>query len=87
LPGVRIGCDAIVGAGAVVTSDVPDDAVVAGNPARIVAATTELIARRGVELAAAPRFGAEYTIAGGVDAAARERMRRALEARGFGYVE
>lgn len=36
LSGVRIGHGAIVGAGSVVTKDVPDFAVVAGNPARIV---------------------------------------------------
>jgi len=36
LKGVRIGRDAVVGTGAVVTDDVPAGAVVAGNPARIV---------------------------------------------------
>lgn len=36
LPGVTIGRHAMVGAGAVVTKDVPDYAVVTGNPARIL---------------------------------------------------
>lgn len=36
LPGIRIGKAAMVGAGAVVTKDVPPGAVVFGNPARII---------------------------------------------------
>lgn len=36
LCGVTIGEDAIVGAGSVVTHDVPDGAVIAGNPARVL---------------------------------------------------
>jgi maltose O-acetyltransferase len=36
LPGLSIGDDAIVGAGSVVTRDVPPGATVAGNPAKIL---------------------------------------------------
>jgi len=42
LPGIVIGENALVGAGAVVVRDVPDGAVVVGNPARIVKNVSEL---------------------------------------------
>jgi len=42
LPGIVIGANSLVGAGSVVIKDVPDNAVVAGNPARLIKMITEL---------------------------------------------
>lgn len=36
LPNVKIGSRVIVGAGSVVTKDIPDDSIAVGNPARVV---------------------------------------------------
>ena len=36
LPGVHIGNEVIVGAGSVVTRNVPSNVIVAGNPAKII---------------------------------------------------
>lgn len=36
LPGVTIGDEVIVGAGSVVTKDVPSNCIVAGNPAKVI---------------------------------------------------
>lgn len=49
LPGVSIGNDCIVGANSVVTKSVPDGAIVAGNPARIVGETADFVERAQVK--------------------------------------
>jgi maltose O-acetyltransferase len=41
LPGVRIGSRTVIGAGSVVTRDIPDGVFAAGNPCRVIRALTE----------------------------------------------
>ncbi|WP_162052632.1 acyltransferase [Pontibacter pamirensis] len=43
LCGVRIGKRAIIGAGSVVTKDVPENAVVAGNPAKVIKYAEQIV--------------------------------------------
>jgi maltose O-acetyltransferase len=41
LPGVRIGSRSVIGAGSVVTRDIPDDVFAAGNPCRVIRPITD----------------------------------------------
>ena len=41
LPGVTIGNDCVIGAGSVVTKDIPDNVIAAGNPCKIIREITD----------------------------------------------
>ena len=41
MPGVKIGSHSVIGAGSLVTHDVPDNSVVVGIPARVICTTEE----------------------------------------------
>lgn len=47
LPGVTIGRNCLIGAGALVTTDIPDNMVAAGHPAKVIKAVSELTCEAG----------------------------------------
>jgi UDP-2-acetamido-3-amino-2,3-dideoxy-glucuronate N-acetyltransferase len=61
LPGIRIGTRAMVGAGAVVTHDVPARAIVSGNPARITGYVDSMRRPGGPRAASRPIGDADVT--------------------------
>ena len=41
MPGVNVGSNCIIGAGAIVTKDIPNNSVAAGVPARVISSINE----------------------------------------------
>lgn len=75
LPGVTIGRNALIGAGAVVTKDVPPNAIVVGNPGRIVGYA-------GTEVPSVPAPVATAEDGSGTSGFRLQRLRKAVDMRG-----
>ena len=56
MPGVRIGPNAIVAAGSIVTKDVPEGSVIAGNPARVIGTFDNIDEKQKAHSLTAPDF-------------------------------
>jgi maltose O-acetyltransferase len=87
LPGVTIGDGAAVGAGSVVTSDVPPRTLVAGNPAKAIASIDDYLAKHTELMRDRPRWSYEgWTIPGKISSENKQIQWEWL-AGGDGYVE
>jgi acetyltransferase-like isoleucine patch superfamily enzyme len=65
LPGITIGSNVVVAAGAVVTRNVPSNTIVAGNPARAIGTVSDLLQRvqaetRNLRWNSHPQLAADY---------------------------
>lgn len=85
LPGVSIGDYAVIGAGSVVTHDVPACTVVAGVPARLICSIDEYTARFQSQMQATNTFGDEYRMLRRLDAEKKEELLK-MTANGFAFL-
>ena len=85
LPGVSIGENSIIGAGSVVTKDVPANSIAAGNPTKILGSLSDFLLKTNKELEEYPRFEEEFTQRSGINDLMKEEMLNAMKNK-YGFV-
>ena len=85
LPGVTIGSNVIIGANSTVTHDIPDNTVVAGNPAHVICSLEDYLEKERRRMAQAPCYGEDYTLR--TELPMEKRMKQKEELTGkIGYI-
>lgn len=87
LPNVTIGNNSIIGANSVVTKDVPDNVVVAGNPAKIICDVDSYRNKNEVKMKSQKKlFGKEYRFTKNMNDNLKKELIRAVE-NGIAYID
>jgi maltose O-acetyltransferase len=80
LPGVKVGENVVIGAGSVVTKDIPDNAIVVGNPCNIIGNRLESEQRHQNNLTLKPIYPwPEFGIEGGITNEQKNKMKNDLK--------
>ena len=85
LPCVTIGSDCVVGAGSVVTRDVPAGEVHAGNPARFICKTADFVEKHRQAMKTAPVYDESFTLRADITPEKKQQQKQELKDR-EGYV-
>lgn len=86
LPGVTIGNNVIIGANSTVTHDIPDNSVVAGNPAKFICTLEEYLRKEKDRMKESPCYGEEYTLRQNVSIDKRMKQKEELKGK-IGYID
>lgn len=85
LPGVKIGDNVIIGANSVITKDIPNNSVFAGNPAKKIYSIEEYLQKEKKLLNSLPVYESSYTRQGMITKDMKKEMVNSLCSR-KGYV-
>lgn len=86
LPGVTIGNNVIVGANSTITHDIPDNVVVAGNPAKILCTLEEYLNKEKARMKVSPCYDKSYTLRGNVSMEKKKQQKKELK-NTVGYID
>ncbi len=86
LPDVKIGNNVVIGANSTVTHDIPDNTVVAGNPAKKICSLEEYLSKERERMQKSPCYGEEYTLRQDVSMEKREQQKKDLKNK-IGYID
>ena len=83
---VTLGDNVIVGANSTVTKSFPDNVVIAGSPAKIIAKTDEYMKKQKEQMEIAPCYDEDFTLRGKLTEEKKQQMQQELEDK-IGYVD
>lgn len=87
LPGISVGSNCIVGANSIVTRDIPDNTVVAGNPARMICSVDDYKIKCLKLIDTAPIFDESYTMRVKLTVENKNKMIEVLNNTKIGLIE
>lgn len=82
LPNVRIGNQVIIGAGSVVTKDIPDNSVAVGSPAKVIGTYDDFVKKNQELIKTAPIQKTSYT---NKTEEEKKQLKRELLEKGYGF--